>query len=442
MKDFVALLKNLENTSSRNEKLALLRRVNTPTLEIIRWALDPYRTFKIQSIVKLPTTLIGRRLDNEAREELISLLSQLAAAPAINNALRGSVHDHLAGYSDDDRAYIRRVFLKDLRCGVDVSTVNFAHPGAIPAFDLQLAAKLDGDKIKLQDIPLPVYVDHKYNGYRCITFVDTANKTVQYLSKEGRELPAYAGLFDEDLFALCRLLLPAESVVMFDGEMMAGSYQQVAQSRGKKGDRSSNHYRVFWYMPATLWHSCTPGPTTTEVYEKLGEAVVKHLPNLRKDLKVVFTQTELCHTHGEIETAFNRAIEDGLEGVVIKQPDQPYVFKRSRAWIKWKPEFDATGYAVEFLPGEPGKGYEHTLGSILVEGELENGEKFKASCIGFTDAQRAAIWAVRKELVNEPVEINYGEKKLKVDSKDGVYGLWFPIFDAKKSFGGRFAKVK
>jgi ATP-dependent DNA ligase len=84
----------------------------------------------------------------------------------------------------------------------------------------------------------------------------------------------------------------------------------------------------------------------------------------------------------------------GHEGAVFKRLDSQYEYKRSNAWYKAKPTYDADLLIVGMQKGE-GK-YFDTLGALIVAGEVEcKGVKTFVQCnlSGMDDAMRDWFWA-------------------------------------------------
>jgi DNA ligase-1 len=130
---------------------------------------------------------------------------------------------------------------------------------------------------------------------------------------------------------------------------------------------------------------------------------------------------------GEIQfKEFNKqAIDDGYEGIMIKDVDAPYVCKRHVAWLKQKPfiEVSLTITAVEEGTGKN----EGRLGALICEGN-DDGKFIKVNVgSGFTDDQRSEYWADKDSLIGQIVEVRADAATRSQDSDD-VWSLRFPRF--------------
>jgi ATP-dependent DNA ligase len=383
MKEFVTTMQQLESTSSRNDKIRVLQGIGAETQGLFYLALNPYLAFKIQ---KIPSEKPNPKAVPLSITELCETLSQ---APAISNGLKQMIVDCLAQYDAETQKYLSRVLLKNLRCGVEAKTFNLVFPGAIPSFDPQLAAKFDFDSIKPEDITFPTYADIKWDGYRCLIFVslyDPEGPNAVYLSKEGREFTEYSGLFNDELIELASQADQSHKSpsgrYVFDGEVTADTFQNVSKSLGKKNKQllDTLKFRVYAWITGEEWESKSAKHSLENMYGQIRSGL-----SLTPRNKVVFGgRDKKILNWEELEEFYNSAVRLKQEGIMIKNPTATYQFKRTKDWIKWKPEKSAEGIVICVNPGESGKKYEHTLGSITVEGQLENGQKFRCKVQGMS----------------------------------------------------------
>jgi ATP-dependent DNA ligase len=126
----------------------------------------------------------------------------------------------------------------------------------------------------------------------------------------------------------------------------------------------------------------------------------------------------LIATADELEDIMAEYLEQGYEGVVIKDLDATYKFKRSKDWIKHKPWIDVDVPIVGFADGE-GK-WTGGLGAVIIEGGEEGVGRTEVGS-GLTDEMHKYIWEHRQELLGTLVEVRYQNK-----TPDGK--LRFPVF--------------
>jgi DNA ligase-1 len=114
-------------------------------------------------------------------------------------------------------------------------------------------------------------------------------------------------------------------------------------------------------------------------------------------------------------------VEQGYEGIMIKELDAPYQCKRSDSWMKWKPTITVDLTIVGF---EEGTGRnEGRLGAIIYEG-VDNERNIRVNVgTGYSDSDRDEFWALRDRLLGVIGEV---EADAVTQNQDGTYSLRFP----------------
>ena len=93
-----------------------------------------------------------------------------------------------------------------------------------------------------------------------------------------------------------------------------------------------------------------------------------------------------------------KAVNEGYEGIMIKDYEGKYECKRSTSWLKSKPVIEVS-LKVKSIEEGTGRN-EGRLGAVYVEG-TDNGKRFQLSVgSGFSDSQRLKFWENRKNLLS------------------------------------------
>lgn len=411
---------DLESHSSRINKEQIIEANldNEELFEGFELALSPYITFGVK---KVPSHggPDGQGLPWVAFKELCNLLStrQLTgddARSAIELALSASKKDQWNNW-------YRRILIKDLRCGVSEKTVNKVKKNAVPVFECMLAHDGANHEKKITGKKL---LEPKLDGVRCITVVDYESRTVTQYTRNGKVLENFSHIADGLLANLDDI---GRSYVL-DGEVVSKSFQDLMKQVHRKDNVQAQDARLMLFdiLPLSEF--------------KKGKSVMgqRRRTNLLKTLKPVFdkaghidiipqTEVNLDEYVGELQfKEFNKtAIEQGFEGIMIKDPDAVYECKRSTSWLKQKP-FIEVSLAVIAVEEGTGKN-EGRLGAIICEGE-DDGRQIRVNVgSGFTDDQRNEFWSGREDLVGQIVEVRADAATRSQDSED-VYSLRFPRF--------------
>lgn len=420
------IIQELEADNSRLAKEAILAREaankNNELFDGIRLALSPYSTFGVKKVPK-HSGPDGQGLPWEAFIKLANLLEAREltghdARDAIELALSAST-----GVQWND--WYRRILIKDLRCGVSEKTVNKILKGSgikpVPVFEVMLAHDGANHEKKIVGTKL---LEPKLDGVRCITIVDYDNKTVTQYTRNGKVLENFSHITDSLLSNIENF---GKSYVL-DGEVVSESFQSLMKQVHRKDDVKSTDARLMLFdiIPLTEFQK---GKSTSS--QKRRSALLKTFNptfDLCKNIEVVpQIEIDLDSYVGELQfKQFNKdAIEQGFEGIMIKNPDAIYECKRSVSWLKQKP-FVEVSLAVVAVEEGTGRN-EGKLGALICEGE-DDGKKIIVNVgSGFTDSQREDYWTDKETMLGQIVEIRADAATQSQDSEE-VWSLRFPRF--------------
>ncbi len=263
-----------------------------------------------------------------------------------------------------------------------------------------LATKADLDKVRY-----PVAVTPKLDGIRCLT-VDGVP-----MSRSMKPIPNQ--YVQEQLKGLHG----------FDGELMVnGDYNEVQSGIMKREGKPDF---TFWVFDSFL----DIGVGYTNRVEEL------EWHEWRPRIKALVP--ELVHNQDQLLTKLEEYLEQGYEGLMLRDPNGKYKHGRSTVnegiLLKLKKFLDDEAELVEVTEAmtnnneleEDELGYAKrssakenltpagTAGSLIVKWQ---GKEFRVGFgPGFTDARKQEIWDNREELVGELVKFSYQEL-----SKDGI----------------------
>lgn len=421
-----AVIRSLESHSSRLNKEAIIEAQldNAELFEGFELALSPYITFGVKKVPKHGGP-DGQGLPWTAFKELCSLLStrQLTgddARTAIELALSASTESQ---WND----WYRRILIKDLRCGVSEKTVNKVKKDAVPVFECMLAHDGANHEKKVNGLRL---LEPKLDGVRCITIIDYEARTVVQYTRNGKPLENFSHIADS---LLANIDAFGRSYVI-DGEVVSRSFQDLMKQVHRKDDVQAGDARLmaFDILPLSEF--------------KKGKSVMgqRRRSALLRSFKEVFdkcgnidvirqVEIDLDSYVGELQfKEFNKeALEQGFEGILVKDPDAVYVCKRNVAWLKIKPVItvDLTIVGLEEGTGKN----EGKLGALICEGTDQ--DKFIRVNVGsgLTDEQRDEIWEDKDSVIGQIVEIKADCITRNQDSED-TYSLRFPRFERFRGF--------
>lgn len=423
------IIQDLESHSSRLDKEAILTAQiaagNDQLFEGIRMALDQLCTFGVK---KVPTHggPDGQGLPWPAFKELAQLL---VSRQLTGNAARDAIELALSASTQAEwNNWFRLILIKDLRCGVSDKTVNKVtkkYPQySVPVFSCQLAHEFTDHATKATGKRI---LEIKLDGVRVLTIVYPDGRVDQF-SRNGKELVNFEHIKSE----FAKIAHQLERAYVFDGEVVSSSFQSLMKQVHRKSNVQADDavLMLFDMLPLSEFQN--------------GASVMgqQRRSNLLKSFAPLFetvnsidivpqTVVDFDSYVGVLEFKdFNReAIEQGLEGIMVKDPNALYECKRTHAWLKLKPviEVSLTAKAVEEGTGKN----EGRMGAILFEGE-DDGKLITVSVGGgWSDLDRDEIWGQRDDVIGQIGEV---KADAITQNQDGTYSLRFPRFKAWRGF--------
>ena len=399
-----------------------------------RLALDPMVTFGLKQIDE-KTDEDGTGLDWDS---FTLALTGFTTRNVTGNAARDMVSQMMKSATKAEwNGWYRRILIKDLRCGVSEKTINKVVSKKydqynIPVFSCQLAHDSQNHESKVSGRKR---IEVKLDGVRVITIVYPDGRVDQF-SRNGKELVNFPHIREQLKLNAGTFTEP----IVLDGEVMSSSFQDLMKQVHRKDNVQAND-AVLWLFDAVPLTDFEQGKcaisqkTRSEWLNTWYETkLTKSMSNVQcLDHAVVDLDTD----EGQrIFAMYNKsAIENGYEGIMIKDLDAPYECKRSHAWLKLKPFIEVT---LEVTAIEEGTGRNvGKLGALVCEG-VDDGKAIKVNVgSGFSDRDRDDFWlAGPNNVIGQLVEVRADAV---TQNQDGSYSLRFPRF---KTFRGFAAQEK
>ena len=419
------IIARLEADNSRLAKEAILVEALGEGLdeffEGLRMTLDKLHTFGVQKVpekkedegqglawtnfVELASALRRRELTGHAARDAIELAMGIATQAQWNG-------------------WYRRILIKDLRCGVSEKTVNKVLKGSnilpVPVFECMLAH--DGAKHE-KKVAGKKLLEKKLDGVRVLTVVDYEAKLVTMYTRNGKELvnfPHIVAAFEKNIDNFGRSYV-------FDGEVMSNSFQELMTQVHRKDNVQASDavLHLFDILPLFEFKlgESTMGQRRRSAFLKTNfsnifadAGCIAIVPQLEVDLDTMVGQVEFQDFNKQM-------VEQGYEGIMIKDVDAPYECKRSTSWLKQKPFIEVS---LEVTDVEEGTGRNiDKLGALVCSGN-DDGKQITVNVgSGFSDDNRAEFWACRDTLPGQVVEVRADAI---TQNQDGTYSLRFPRF--------------
>jgi len=426
------IIAKLESDNSRLAKESILQDAMNEGLdeffEGVTMALDKLYTFGVQQVPE--ATVDGQGLEWTVFKDLAEKLhKRLLTGHAARDAIE--LTKDIATVEQWNSFY-RRILIKDLRCGVSEKTVNNVAKKLnkdkyrVPVFECMLAH----DSAKHQKkVSGKVCLDKKLDGVRVLTVIDSAmGDGVSQFTRNGKPLQNFAHITN---FIASKPEALARPMVL-DGEIVSNSFQDLMKQVHRKDNVKADDavLQLFDIIPLSEFKQGKSVLNQRQRHVLLQEYCkifdgfnnIQVIPKVEVDLDTEEGQEQFKQFNKE-------AIDQGYEGIMIKDPKAKYECKRSTAWLKQKPFIEVS---LEVKDVEEGTGRnEGRLGAFICEG-VDDGKAIKVNVgSGFSDSDRDNFWNDRSRIPGNIVEVRADAI---TQNQDGTYSLRFPRFKTFRGF--------
>jgi len=428
------IIARLEADNSRLAKEAILAEAMNEGLdeffEGVRMALDKLYTFGVKQVpeatedgqglawpvfTELAQKLYSRELTGHAAQDAIKLAMGVATVEQWNG-------------------FYRRILIKDLRCGVSEKTVNNVakkqnkEQYKVPVFECMLAHDSAKHEKKIGG---KVCLDKKLDGVRVLTVIDGAmGETVSQFTRNGKALQNFTKITQ---FIRSKVLEMGNTRPMvLDGEIVSNSFQDLMKQVHRKDNVEADDavLQLFDIIPLSEFKQGKSVLNLRQRHRML-EEYCKMFEGFENIQVIPKTEVDLGTPEGQQQfKEFNKeAIDQGYEGIMIKDPTANYECKRSTGWLKQKPFIEVS---LEVKHVEEGTGRnEGRLGALVCEG-VDDERNIKVNVgSGFSDSDRDSFWNDRGSLPGRIVEVRADAI---TQNQDGSYSLRFPRFKTFRGF--------
>jgi len=420
------VLEQLRATSSRLEKEAILKKneKNAVLRRVIFLALDPYTQFYQR---KIPQYTSAKKNQADSLDSVLDSLNVLSTRQSTGNEAIAFLTKLLSSLTEDDAKVLECVIQKDLDCGVQESTANKIWKNLIPSFPCMLASAFDQKLI--DKVQFPALVQLKMDGMRFNAIVDAKTKTVEYRSRNGKEVQIDNWLMDEAFLAMAKNIGMAN--VVFDGELL------VVDEAGKPLDRKTGNGILnkavkgtiseaeSKQVRATIWDVIPllyfrQGKCDVDYETRLATVVVAidHLGGNLKHL-VSVVETTIANDLANAQKLFETYHAAGQEGIILKTRDGIWEDKRAKHQIKFKGELECDLLCVGWEEGT-GKN-KGKLGALVLTSS--DGKINVSVGTGLTDQMRSTLTS--KMVEGKIVTVKYNAR---INNKKGEDSLFLPVF--------------
>ena len=434
------LLKIIADRGGLQSKCKVISKADYSTEEwlkdYLQYGFDPFRTYGIK-LTECPDP--SDSSPPNLWRETYSLLRRLQSRELVGKEARKAAKKLLGSMSSLHQSALFPLFNKDVKIGLQASSINKIYPGLVPTFGCQLADRFDSVKDlegQIRDGDSRWWVEPKFDGMRCLLICDPDNPRA--LSRNGRELPLKVAR------SLTHVVMDLiKQPVVIDCEVYASDWStSMAVSPGAKKSKKNSDDITFWAFDSILLTDFSQGRSSEPLHFRRArlESILAEFKTRIATLKeededpdddgyraltrfVRATKRYPIRTMGEADRYAEAFRKKGLEGAVLKRTDAPYNCKRTKDWVKLVVE-ERGDYEV--IGVKKGRGRNKgRMGALWLD---IDGVRCKCGT-GFSDKLRSLYWRGRKKIIGRIVEVMFREKTKKGKGKSKAGGkMRFPVF--------------
>jgi hypothetical protein len=488
----IDILNELAATDSINEKKAIMEREKDNAL-LKRVFIMAYSKRFNYGIKKWPEVIESR--GSRTLDEGLDFFEQKLATRVYtgNEAIRQVgmlIHDVMFSQKGEEEV-LRRVMMRDLECGTGPTIANKIWKNCIPEQPQMLASSYD-EKLIQKHIKWPAYAQLKADGARC--FAEVTDDGVKFFSRAGNEYQGLHKLAKELMIITEDARKRHPSGVMIDGELVyhapkvepkadndlfgmfeeempelskAKEFQDVVDRSTSNGlankslkgtisqvEAAGMKLQAWDYVPLDVVYSEGEKPGFAyDVRFRALEAMIAEGVALHGFDSVILIENQWVYNLKEAREVYKKYVDQGLEGIILKNMGSFWENKRSKNLIKFKEVIDIAMEIVGFYPHskDPNKLGGVQLKSLCGKITSDCGSGFKDTTRvkvkgkwvdipiderDEMDRERLMVEALSGNLVGRIADCECNGWVHSKGRKDGTVGIFLPIIK-----GFRFDKT-
>ncbi len=327
------LINDLRSTTKPIKKQAIIEDNNSEFLKYILIAtFEPFKKFHVKIKAKdIPQPGEYSIDENHIQERVRELLTYCENSNS-NKKNRAVASVVLAMLDEGSQNLVVGILNKSWKSGLSHKTVAKVFPGLVNSFEVQLANSYLKVIKKKTYKPKDRLCSYKLDGVRCVFLRlhegnDYEHGTWKAFSRQGKEF-----LTVDHLKPQLEEIWQMNGMSFWDGELyISGAEFEIIQGevmRFTQGTSYDLEYRAFICGDAEVFLQQTDIGTSFKV---VIEDHVKH-PLAPK----IIAEKQWLITEDEIQDELEKAFELGLEGIMLRDPEKLYDYKRSDALLKLK----------------------------------------------------------------------------------------------------------
>lgn len=413
MKEVIKIFKQIQETSSTNDKKAIIaaNKDNELFKKCLVFLLDGNKNTGL-SAKKIKKKVIKSEYILPTFEDVMKYFEQNNTGTDNDiSIIQAFLDEH-----EEDREFYEQMITKSFKLGADSKVVNSVIPGLIPTWEVMLGTSIEHCKL-----PENTWfsLSQKLNGNRCTYY------NGEFYTRQNKK---YIGL---DHIKADIEKIPNAKGYVFDGELIYKNNEGLSDSSAfQKGTGiANNKSKSKEELKLVLFDMLSKEEFDNKVSKDTYKIRKKHLLDLKQyeteNIEIVQMFYEGAD-QSEIWKWLDFCEQNDMEGCMLNL-DTPYECKRTKSLMKIKKFYD---FDLQIVGYEEGTGRNKgRLGAFVVN---YNGNQVKVGS-GYSDEERINFWNDIDKYIGRVITVKY--KEISKDKKTGLESLQFPVYCGIRELG-------
>ena len=415
----------LRNEGSKNGKIAILKKADLIFQDVLYYTYNPEFNYYIKAARK-PANY-GSQTLYELWPQACSLLNDLHNRNITGNMAHEAVSNLMSWMRQEEAEIFETILKRDIRCGINVATINAAIEGLIPEYPYMRCSLPDKSNIGKFNWRAGVISQEKADGM-FVNIIRREGGAILIQSRNGSIFPMIefgtlvTGLQQLKGFKDGTVLHGELVVIDIGGHVLPREEGNGMLNSVLKG----SEFPYGFYPKVYLWDMVPLEDYKNGLCEKPYNARLYTLQTMVKDVladNISMVETRVVHSMDEARAHYTEMTECGKEGTILKDPRAIWKDGTSKDCVKFKIEVEVDLLVTGVNAGN-GKNAD-TFGSLVCQ---SSDGLVEVAVSGFTDADRERIAGELDQWIGKRIITVRANNLMPVPQSGGKRSLFLPRF--------------
>lgn len=415
----------LQNEGSKNGKIAILKKADLIFQDVLYRTYNPEFNYYIKAVRK-PANY-GSQTLYELWPQACSLLIDLHNRDVTGNSAHEAVTNLMSWMKKEEAEIFENILKRDLRCGINVATINAAIEGLIPEYPYMRCSLPDKSNLGKFNWKAGIISQEKADGM-FVNIIRLEGGEILIQSRNGSIFPMMefgtlvSGLQQLKGF-LDETVLHGEMVITdISGRVLPREEGNgILNSVLKGGEFPYGLYPTVYLWDMLPLVDYKNGLCETPYNARLHRLQTMVRGCLADTIRVI--ETRVVHSMNEARSHYTEMTEAGKEGTILKHPVSIWKDGTSKDCVKFKIEAEVDLLVTGVNEGN-GKNAA-TFGSLVCQ---SSDGLVEVAVSGFTDADRERVAGELDQWIGKRIITVRANNLMPIPQSGGKRSLFLPRF--------------